>query len=340
MGSSMSHERASLAPNDRPLLDAMQARRVIQTFVRVAEIWIPTDDGKQLRFLDGLYGALGEFRAASQQMRFGFDEGLPGKAWAAGHPIILKKFENSYFKRTEAARAAGLTCGVAVPVLAGERLTAVVVFFCGDDEEHVGAIELWNNDPTTSYEMSLVDGYYGTADMFEFNSRHTKFPRGFGLPGRVWKSNMPLLVKDLYHSKAFLRWQQAMEIGINRGVGIPYPHSSGQMWVLTLLSARDTPIARRFELWVPNAKQDALMFEAGDCDQNPDLASDYQSVGIAKGEGAVGQVWLSGVPAVRDDLVGDPSPTGRSAHAAGLNAMVAVPIMDDHGLKAAVVWYF
>ena len=41
-------------------------------------------------------------------MRFGFDEGLPGKAWAAGHPIILKEFENSYFKRTEAAKAVGL----------------------------------------------------------------------------------------------------------------------------------------------------------------------------------------------------------------------------------------
>ena len=48
----------------------------------------------QLHFLDGLYGPLGEFRAVSEQMRFGFDEGLPGKAWATGHPIILKEFEN------------------------------------------------------------------------------------------------------------------------------------------------------------------------------------------------------------------------------------------------------
>ena len=89
-----------------------------------------------LQFLDGLYGPLSEFRAVSEQMRFGFDEGLPGKAWASGHPVILKKFENSYFRRTEAAKAVGLTCGVAVPVFAGEQLTAVVVFFCGDDEAH------------------------------------------------------------------------------------------------------------------------------------------------------------------------------------------------------------
>ena len=70
--------------------------------------------------------------------------------------------------------------------------------------------------------MGLVDGYYGTADMFEFNSRHTKFPRGFGLPGRTWKAGMPLIIKDLHNAKGFLRWEEASEIGINCGVGIPY----------------------------------------------------------------------------------------------------------------------
>ena len=118
---------------------------------------------------------------------FAYDEGLPGKAWASGHPVILTKFANSYFKRTDEAIEAGLTCGVALPVFAGEFLMAVMVLFCGDDEKHVGAIELWHNDADVSHEMGLVDGYYGTADMFEFNSRHTKFPRGFGLPGRPGK---------------------------------------------------------------------------------------------------------------------------------------------------------
>ena len=105
--------------DNRPAI--VQSERMMKTFIRVAEIWVPTKDRTQLQFLDGLYGPLGEFRAVSEQMRFGFDEGLPGKAWATGHPIILKKFANSYFKRTEAAKAAGLTCGVALPVFAGER---------------------------------------------------------------------------------------------------------------------------------------------------------------------------------------------------------------------------
>jgi hypothetical protein len=51
-----------------------------------AEVWVPAKDRMHVEFGGGLYGPLGEFRATSQAMRFGFDEGLPGRAWAAGHP--------------------------------------------------------------------------------------------------------------------------------------------------------------------------------------------------------------------------------------------------------------
>ncbi len=199
----------------------------MDTFIRVAELWLPNKDRSRLEFGGGLYGNLTNFRAASEGMQFAFDEGLPGKAWAAGRPIILKEFENSYFKRTDAAKASGLTCGVALPVFAGEFLMAVAVFFCGDDEASVGAIELWTNGPEEAHFMSLADGYYGAAEMFEFNSRVTKFPRGYGLPGRVWKKEMPMLVKDLFNSRSFLRWEQAVQIGVNRGLGIPYGLASG-----------------------------------------------------------------------------------------------------------------
>ena len=35
-------------------------------------------------------------------MCFGYDEGLPGKAWAARHPILLKDLQQPYFRRAEA----------------------------------------------------------------------------------------------------------------------------------------------------------------------------------------------------------------------------------------------
>ena len=84
--------------------------------------------------------------------------------------------------------------------------------------------------------------------MFEFNSRHMKFPKGFGLSGRAWKVGMPLIINDLHNSEAFLRWEVVTGIGINCGVGIPYRTSPGQAWVTTFLSAQATPIARRFKI--------------------------------------------------------------------------------------------
>ena len=211
----------------------------MKTFIRIVEIWVPTEDRKELRCLDGLYEPHDEFRELSQQTTFRLGTGLPGKAWASEHPVILEELDDSNFNRAEAARAIGLTCGVALPIFAGDVLKAVAVFLCGDGKVGAGAIELWHNDPGKFFELRLVNGYYGPAVTFELDSRHTGFPRGYGLPERAWKSNMPLIVKDLQDSRVFLRWREATEIGIDRGLGIPYPHPSGQIWVITFLSARN-----------------------------------------------------------------------------------------------------
>jgi hypothetical protein len=34
---------------------------------------------------------------------FAYDEGLPSKAWASGHPVILTEFADSCFKRIDVA---------------------------------------------------------------------------------------------------------------------------------------------------------------------------------------------------------------------------------------------
>ncbi|MCJ9704969.1 GAF domain-containing protein [Bradyrhizobium sp. SHOUNA76] len=312
----------------------------MKTFIRVVELWIPDRTRMRLEFGGGLYDeGLSAFKTASAELHFGYGEGLPGKAWASGHPVILTTFANSYFKRTDQAVAAGLTCGVAVPVFAGEFLQAVMVLLCGDDEAHVGAIELWHNDPDRSHEMALVDGYYGTADMFEFNSRHTKFPRGFGLPGRTWKAGLPLIVKDLHDARSFLRWEDAAKIGINLGVGVPYRTGADQTWVLTFLSAQATPIARRVEIWVPNEARSALVLRAGDCSAHTDLAARYATQSIARGEGGIGGAWAAGMPVLNDDLSHDGSIAGAEACAGGLSRMVALPVIGNARLEAVLAWY-
>ena len=61
----------------------------------------------------------------------------------------------------------------------------------------------------------------------------------------------------------------------------------------------------------PERSADGLIFNAGDCDQNTQLATDYQSAKIGTGEGTVGQVWSSGIPAVRESAIGEPFRGGK-----------------------------
>jgi GAF domain len=298
------------------------------TFIRATEIWLPSADGRHLEFGSGLYGPLRDFEAVSRATRFAIGEGLPGRAWAAGHPIVLKDLVHSYFKRGAEAQAAGLTCGLAVPIFAGPVLTAVLVLFCGDDRAHVGAVEVWNA-PAGESELGLVDGYFGTANVFEWSARHTKFPKGAGLPGLVWETGMPLILEDLGRARRFLRWETAQRVGINRGVGIP----CGEGWVLTFLSALNSPIARRVEVWVPNSE--GLVFAAGYCEESRDLAARRQGQIIGAGIGTLGKVWQSGVPAISTDLEAEPV----VAVSDDLATMVAMPVHDAGAVRAVVAWY-
>ena len=230
----------------------------MKTFIKVIESWLPSGDRTVLEFGGALYGEHSRFGAASRQMCFGRGEGLPGQAWEAGHPIVLKEFEGSAFRRIAAARAEGLTCGIAVPIFAGDFLTAVVVIFCGDDAAHA-AIELWGNEPERSKDMSLVDGYYGTtAEAFEFLSRRTGFRRGHGLPGAAWESGLPVFVADLGRGAGFMRADSAVKVGINRGFAMPCSTRGSGHYVMAFLSALATPTARRFEIWRPDATGETL----------------------------------------------------------------------------------
>ena len=312
----------------------------MKTLIRVTEIWVPNKQRTHLEFFDGLYGELADFKGTSESMSFAYNEGLPGKAWAARRPVILHSFDNSYFLRTEAAKKAGLTAGIALPIFAGDYLQAVIVFFIGDDVDNVGGIEIWSNTPAESFDMGMDDGYYGTAEMFEWTARHTKFRPGFGLPGMVWQSGMPVIAQDLLSSKRTLRRDSDVKIGISKGVGIPCSFDNRQAVVMTFLSALGTPIARRFEIWVPTEDGNALRFGTGDCDQRPHLAECHGEARIAPGEGAIGEAWQKGIPTVRASLIFEPGAAAKAATAVGLTTMVVVPVIQDGRFRAAVAWYF
>ena len=301
----------------------------MNSFIKAVEVWVPSTDRTLLEFGGGHYGAATRFEAVSRGLCFGRGEGLPGQAWEAGHPIVLKAFEGSYFRRIAAARAEGLTCGIAVPIFAGDFLTSVMVIFCGDDERHAGAIELWENDPIASHDMTLVDGYYGsTCDTFEFISRSTAFRCGHGLPGMAWEKQLPVFLEDLGKGSGFLRADSAVKVGINRGFALPCSSPGANNYVMAFLSALATPIARRVEVWQPDAPRERLLRSSGFCETEGTLGP--LDDGIARGEGPIGQAFLTGVPAVAE----------AGTDAFGDLMLAAIPVLLRGRLKAVMALYF
>ena len=312
-----------------------------QSFIRVVEVWVPGNDRATLEFSAGLYGSAKRFGALSRSMCFGYGEGLPGEAWQSGRPVVLKQFEGANFRRTQAAAAEGLTCGIALPIFAGDFLTAVLVIFCGDDQAHAGAIELWANDPALTRDLSLADGYYGTtADAFEFISRRTAFRKGTGLPGLAWQSGLPVFQEDLGKGERFLRADSAVKVGINRGFALPCTSRDGKHYVMAFLSAMATPIVRRFETWLPDASGERLHRIGGFCEVTGTVGEGGGGEFVERGQGTLGRTFFTGVPAVGDNAASEPGLVGVAASAATLDAVVAVPVLRDGRLQAVVAWYF
>lgn len=311
----------------------------MNTFIRAVEIWVPGVDRSLLEFGGGLYGSARRLAQASRGLCFARGEGLPGHAWELGHPVVLKDLGMGWFRRTEAARADGLTCGIAVPIHAGDVLTSVLVIFCGDDEAHAGAIELWRNDPAASKDLTLVDGYYGTTgEAFEYSSRRTAFRRGHGLPGIAWDTGLPLFMDDLGRGSRFLRADSAVQVGINRGFAVPCSTLGPEHHVMTFLSALATPIVRRFEVWQPDAARTRLMRTYGWCEALGRLSAAPESPVIERGQGSIGRTFLTGVPSLTEDAAHEPV-VGLHAAEAGLHSLVAVPVLAGGRLQATVAWY-
>ena len=308
----------------------------MKTFIKVIEIWIPDKSRTRLEFGSGLYGALSEFKNASEQQHFAYDEGLPGKAWATGHPIVLTKFEQSFFKRTVDAHKAGLTCGIALPIFSGDFLLAVVVFLCGDDEEHAGAIEVWRNEPGSKDTLQVMDGYYGTLKHFETVSRTINMPKGQGIPGLAWQTGMPVLIEDIGKAEGFTRAAEAQNAGITTSLAIPTGNNAEQAYVMTFLSAKATPIAKRIQLWIPDERGENLICQQGYSKYGNDLAEMFEAITVRKGVGALGRVWLTGMPVI----TGNQEESNYKAELDHLNSMLAIPVIGKGQLKAIVTFLF
>ena len=309
----------------------------MNTFIKIIEIWTPTADRRKLQLADGIFNGNNEFEGVTRKKNFGYNEGLPGKAWSAAFPQIITDLENSIFVRKQGALDANLSSGIAFPIFSGEFLLAVVVFLCGDKQFDAGAIELWGNVESVPNALSLVDGYYGSLEILQMMSSHKIFKKGEGLPGTVWDYNLPILIDDPRNSAIFLRRSNAEIDGISAAFGLPYRYNENEL-VLTFLSSMDTPIARRFEIWVPERNHSYLFFHSGKCEFDEDLSNIYKDKKIDCGSGLIGQTWRSGCPQIGRDM-GKEFPESYE-YSKVFTSAFTLPIIDNGLLRSLVVLYF
>ena len=306
-------------------------------FIKVIEIWTPTADRRKLHLADGVFGSNSQFETASRQTLFSYDEGLPGKAWSKGYPQIITDLEDSYFLRKQDAKNANLTSAIALPIFSGEFLLAVVVFLCGDNQYDAGAVELWSCDQENSESLCLVDGYYGSLHILEHISHRINFMKGEGLLGTVWEYNLPVIIGEPPSSAIFLRRANAENDGITMPFGIPFNYQHNES-VLTFLSALDSPIANCCEIWVPERNHNYLFFHDGKNEMEGDLHKLYKDKKVERGQGLLGEVWLSGCPQITRNITNDLLMPKELA--SQYEAVLAIPIIDNGLLRSIVAIYF
>ncbi len=312
----------------------------MSSFIRIAEIWQPSSDGTRLDLAAGLFGGALSFAAQSKPMSFARGEGLPGQAWAEGRPVLFKDLAAPNFHRAEAALALGLSFGLALPVFRAEALQAVVVLFGGNtrDAEAGAAVELWRNDPRVTGDLTLVDGFYGRLPGgLEAASRDTFLPRGFGLPGLAWQREGAVFMDELGRSRRFLRADDARAAGIRQGLAMPCTATGLSHHVVTFLSTSDTPLARRTEGWVATADGQHLQREFGQCAAEGSLPAGAAGPRLPLSGGLISQVWAAGLPGLVAQAAQEPDGIGEAAAAAGLDALIALPVFDAQDQVSEVV---
>ncbi|WP_445244281.1 adenylate/guanylate cyclase domain-containing protein [Microcoleus sp. OTE_8_concoct_300] len=100
----------------------------------VGEAWIPDAEGSVLQSAPGWYASnarMDSFRSQSEKLTFAMNIGLPGRVWASKQPEWVEDISQGYpdFLQSQIALEVGFKAGFGVPILVGDEVLAVLVFF-------------------------------------------------------------------------------------------------------------------------------------------------------------------------------------------------------------------
>ncbi len=107
----------------------------------------------------------------------------------------------------------------------------------------VDVTECWLLDKEAAV-LRLADYWAKSARfdvMFAKPSHGWTFPKGTGLPGRIWASGEPAWIDDLARDPDFSRAEIAAKVGLRHGFGFPISNRRGLIGVVTLLAGRRQP---------------------------------------------------------------------------------------------------
>lgn len=321
-----------------------QASTMSSTFIKAAEVWLPSEDGTLLEFGSGAFGPARRFAAISREMCFGRGEGLPGRAWDEGRPVLLPRFEGSNFRRVAAAHDAGLACAVALPLFVHDSLSSVLVIFCGPNAaaDAASGLELWHHDARITSDMRLVDGaFFGAnAHAFESASRDTYLPRGVGLPGAAWQRGEAVFLENLPAAPGrFLRAQEAAEAGLLRGLAIPAGSKLEDSHVVSFLADAKLPLARRIERWGPDAAGALLRRVYAFSELHGGASLVEATLPLSATTGSIVKAWRSAMPAINDFPASEPGAPAAAATAIGSWALLAIPVVWGDEVVEVVALY-
>ncbi len=123
----------ALAPDLESALRLVLRRVCQSTGWLLGQSWLPKADGSALECGPAWFteaGGLEEFRRGSENVRLPPGVGLPGRVWLSKQAAWVKDVTvDSNFPRAVLARETGLKSALALPILSGDVVIAVIEFF-------------------------------------------------------------------------------------------------------------------------------------------------------------------------------------------------------------------
>lgn len=222
------------------------------------------------------------------------------------------------------------------PIFRGGKVISVVVFAASNSADAIGVFEIW--EPVGTYDdVKLTRGYYPKLDRFQNVSAFVRFEKGIGLPGQVWHRHRAVVHHDLPNHPGFLRGAGASAEALTTGIGIPVCDDDFVASIV-MISSQRSPLARAFEVWVPDSDGFTLLESA-----YPNVGCEYSLAPKAKLRTDEG---LPGMAAAQQGACVSMNPAvfaARRQVAAGgakLHSGLAIPYYDGETLTSVAVMLF